>query len=393
MTVQPPPDWKRIHREATLVDLHVHPSMKQQLFNRRLGVRYFAVRTVNLFGVQSSFPRMRTGQYDVFLSNLHVPEKGLQRDFPIINIFRVLRPDLWRKLFSAPPFRATIKILEEMEAEVARWPQVKMAHSPAELEAILAQPEATRPIAAIHAVEGAHSLGGDETSDDGVLRNLEELHRRGVACLTLAHFYKNKVVHPCYPFPENFANLAKDPDLWRDLTQGLTPLGVRVVQRMIELGMLIDLSHCTPAARRQIYDLCDASGRRVPLLATHVGVYEINPSPYNLEDWEIKRIARDGGVVGVIFMNYWLMPHETGQGLNFVARTIAHLVNVGGEDAVGIGSDFDGFADPPDDLHDASQLSRLTQRLLSDGHSETRVKKILGGNGLRALREGWRHSA
>ena len=183
--------------------------------------------------------------------------------------------------------------------------------------------------------------------------------------------------------------LARDPDLWRDLTQGLMPLGVRVVQRMIDLGMLIDLSHSTPVARQQIYELCDASGKRVPLLATHVGAYEINPSPYNLTDWEVKRIARDGGVVGVIFMPYWLMPKESGMGLNFVSRTIAHFVNVGGEDVVGIGTDFDGFATPPEDLYNAEQMPRLTQRLLIDGHSEARVKKILGGNALRALREGW----
>jgi microsomal dipeptidase-like Zn-dependent dipeptidase len=108
-----------------------------------------------------------------------------------------------------------------------------------------------------------------------------------------------------------------------------------------------------------------------------------------LQDWEIKRIARDDGIVSAIFMNYWLMPNETGQGLNFVSRTLEHFINVGGEDHVGLGTDFDGFADPPDDLHDATQMPRLTQRLLSDGHSEERVKKILGGNALRVLREGW----
>lgn len=216
-----------------------------------------------------------------------------------------------------------------------------------------------------------------------------ELYRRGVALLTLAHFYRNRVVHPCYPFPEHMVRLAKNPDLWRDVTLGLTDLGKRVVQRMIELGMLIDLSHCTPPARQQIYDLCDASGKQVPLIASHVGAYEINPSPYNLRDWEIERIARDGGIVSVIFMNYWLMPSETGQGLNFVSRTLEHFIRIGSEDHVGIGTDFDGFADPPDDLHDAAQLPRLTQRLLSDGYSEERVKKILGGNAWRVLREGW----
>ena len=382
-------EWKRIHRDATVIDLHIHPSMKQQLFNRRLGVRYIAFRTINLLGVQSSFPRMKTGQYDAFLSVLHVPEKGLLRDFPIMNVFRVLRPDLWRKLFAAPPFTATIRILEEMEAEVARWPIVQMAHSVTELDAILAQPEGTRPIAVVHAVEGAHSLGDKSASEDEVLRNLEELYRRGVAYITLAHFYRNRVVHPCYPFPEHMVSLARNPDLWRDLSKGLTPLGERVVRRMIDLGMLIDLSHSTPAARQQVYELCEVSGKRVPLMATHVGAYEINPSPYNLADWEVQRIARNGGVVGVIFMPYWLMPKESGMGLNFISRTIEHFVNIAGEDAVGLGTDFDGFATPPEDLYNTEQMPRLTQRLLIDGHSEACVRKILGGNALRVLREGW----
>jgi len=158
---------------------------------------------------------------------------------------------------------------------------------------------------------------------------------------------------------------------------------------MVELGMMIDLSHSTPTARQQIYDIIDASGKRVPLMFSHVGVYEIDPTPYNPSDWEIERVARDGGIVGVIFMPYWLMPKESKQGIDFISRTIQHLVNVGGEDCVGIGTDFDGFTTPPDDLIDASQMPRLTQRLLVDGYTHDQIVKILGGNALRLLREGW----
>ena len=68
-------------------------------------------------------------------------------------------------------------------------------------------------------------------------------------------------------------------------------------------------------------------------------------------------------------MPYWLMPKESKQGINFISRTIRHLVNVGGEDVVGIGTDFDGFTTPPDDLIDASQMPRLTQRLVIDGYT------------------------
>jgi membrane dipeptidase len=158
---------------------------------------------------------------------------------------------------------------------------------------------------------------------------------------------------------------------------------------MIELGILIDLSHCTPTARQQVFDIAEASGKKVPLLATHIGSYDLNPTPYNLRDWEVQRIARDGGMVGVIFMPYWLVPHGGGQGVNQVAQTIERFIKVAGEDAVGLGTDFDGFTTPPEDLKDASEMPRLTQRLIVDGYSEQVICKVLGGNALRVLHEGW----
>lgn len=387
-------DWKRIHHEATVVDLHIHPSMHQQLFNRDLNLRYVINRSLhgNPMNVRASFPRLRDGGYDVILSTLYVPEKDILKDFPIIKLFRFLRPDLWKKLILSEPFDATLKIMKDMEKAVtasASTGVVSLAGSVAELNAILSQPKGQRPIAVIHAIEGAHSLGSTHASDEEVMDHLEVLYQRGVICLTLAHFYPNRVVNPCYPFPEDIARLSANPTLWRDLTLGLTDLGKRVVEKMIELGMLIDVSHCTPTARQQIYDIVDASGKRVPLVASHVGAYAIDPSPYNLTDREIQRIARDGGVIGVIFMPYWLMPKESGQGLNFISRHIQYLIDTGGEDIAGIGTDFDGFTTPPDDLDNASLMPRLTQRLMVDGHSETRIKKVLGANALRVIREGW----
>jgi microsomal dipeptidase-like Zn-dependent dipeptidase len=387
-------DWRQIQKEATIVDLHVHPSMQQQLFRRNINLRFVIDRTLhgNPLAVRASFPRLKDGGLDLILSVLHVPEKAILKDFPIINIFRLLRPDLWKKLIAAQPFDATLHIMDDMENAVAQssgYEAAKMVSNVASLNAILAQPKAQRPLVVIHAVEGAHSLGGADTSDEQVMQHLEALYKRGSIYLTLAHFYPNQVVHPCYPFPEDISQLSSHPTLWRDLTLGLTELGKRVVARMMELGMLIDLSHCTPIARQQIYEIADSIGKRVPLMATHVGAYEINPSPYNLADWEIKRIARDGGIVGVIFMPYWLMPKESRQGLNFVSRHIQHIIQVGGEDVAGIGTDFDGFTTPPDDLDNASQMPRLTQRLVVDGYSPETIKKVLGLNALRVVREGW----
>lgn len=384
-------DWATLHRDSLVVDLHIHPSLQQQLFRRNLNWRYVISR-LNPLSVRASFPRLKKGGYDAILSVIHVPEKGILKDFPIVNVFRLLRPDLWAKILAPAPFKVALRMMDDMETAVSDsthrdW--MKMARSVKELIDIMGQPDAKRPIAVVHCVEGGHCLTGDDTSEAAVLKNLGTFFQRGAAYLTLAHFYPNQVVNPCFPFPEDVLPLAANRNVWRDLTLGLTDIGKHVVEKMIEMGMMIDLSHSTPAARQEIYDIVDASGKRVPLMFTHVGVYEIDPSPYNPTDWEIKRIARDRGVIGVIFMPYWLMPKESKQGINFISRTIQHLVNVGGEDVVGLGTDFDGFTTPPDDLIDASQMPRLTQRLLVDGYSRQQIKKILGGNALRALQEGW----
>ena len=388
-------DWRTIHKEAAIVDLHVHPSLQQQLFHRNLNVRYVINRAfhANPLSVRSSFPRLHRGGLDVILSAVYVPERRILKDFPIAQLLRVLRPGLWHRIIASPPYEATRRMMADLERAVAMSTAtvaVTMTKSVAELNTLLDQPPERRAIAIIHAIEGGHSLEGEYSTDADVLSNLNELFAAGVCCIGLAHFYENRLAHPCYPFPEDIARLARRPTLWRDISLGLTDLGRQVVERMIELGMLIDLTHSTPAGRRQVYDIADASGQVVPLVATHAGAYGINPSPYNLADWEIRRIARDGGVIGVIFMPYWLMPKESHQGLNFISRHIQYLMDTGGEDVVGIGTDFDGFTVPPDDLDNASMMPRLTQRLVADGHSEVQIKKILGGNALRVIRQAWR---
>ncbi len=75
--------------------------------------------------------------------------------------------------------------------------------------------------------------------------------------------------------------------------------------------------------------------------------------------------------------------------MNFIARTIRHFIDVAGVDHVAIGTDFDGFTDPPDDLKDTSELPKLTQQLLAEGYSKEEIEKILGASALRVMRQGW----
>jgi microsomal dipeptidase-like Zn-dependent dipeptidase len=382
----PPQTWQQIHANATVVDLHAHPAFNVSLFHRLLTSRlYPSSRAFDPFSVRTNFPRLKDGGVDVVLSVIHPPERGILQECPPLNLLRYIMPRSFRRIYGRPYFAVASDIMDRIEKAVEKGidpstgqPYARFVHSPAELEEILSQGQ-KKPLVFIHAIEGGHVI-------DGKLDNLEKLSRRGVAYLTLAHFFENEIVAPTYPWPENLQRFG-----WfsgeRDLTRGLSKFGEQVVEKMVELGMLIDLSHSTPAARRRIYQIAN---RRVPLIFTHVGAYEINPDPYNPQDWELREIAESGGIAGVIFMNYWLMPRETGRGLNFIAHTLRRFVQAAGVNHVGLGSDFDGFTDPPDDLKDASELPKLTQRLVVEGYQEDEIEKILGGNALRVLREGWR---
>jgi membrane dipeptidase len=388
MSSEEHPVWEQIHKGNTpLVDWHVHPSLKTFLFKRVLTMRFGANRAFNPFSLRTDFGRLREGGLDVLMSTAYAPERDIVEDCIYLKALRLLMPFQYRRVFGGNYFDVTMHILDLMEDQVHKTEKdgtslAKMVYSVRELDAMLAQGP-NRPIAVIHNVEGAHSL-------DGKLENLQRLFDRGVAYLTIAHFYPNAVVNPVFPYPEKVQGMGCFPygeDLCKwDLTKGLTSFGKQVVDAMVDMGMIIDISHCTPVARKEIYDIVR---NRRPIIASHVGAYEINPSPYNLKDWELKRIADTGGLVAVIFMNYWLMPHETKRGLDFIARTIDHFVKAGGVNNVGIGTDFDGFTDPPDDLKDASKLPLLTQRLLAEGYTQEAIEKIWGGNGVRVLREGW----
>ncbi len=407
----PPPHWAELHRNATVVDIHAHPALKAALFHRDLTRRS---KLIQAFfwppDVRTNFPALRDGGVDVLLSAIYAPEKRLVDDFAFLKLLRYAPwPSLrrtWHDLFDAPYFSVANGLLDDLERRLdqqASAPRrVELARSVADLDRLLAQTP-DPPIAFVHTIEGGHALQGESGSDEEILGNLEALFARGVASITLAHFYPNRLVMPVFPYPtyaQPLITRQRLDRLWRDLdlTAGLSPTGEAVVERMFELGMIVDVSHCTPAARRRVYEIAALKRVHSRVIASHVGAYALHPTPYDLEDWEIRWMAEHGGLVGVIFMNYWLVPWSTGPGLDHIARTIEHLVKAAGGTTthVALGTDFDGFTDPPDDLKDASELPRLTQRLVAEiaalavwKYTDQDVENILGANALRVLRQGW----
>jgi membrane dipeptidase len=176
-------------------------------------------------------------------------------------------------------------------------------------------------------------------------------------------------------------------------TGGLTAWGRRAIQRMNELGIVVDLVHINEVGFWEILDLTTA-----PLVLSH-STGSMFAAPEQVADrppkWidrpelvlprdreRLKAIARNGGVLGIIFDNKL--------DLDGVVADIEVAVEAMGPDHVGLGSDYFGLGRAPKRLEDISKLPALTRRLVERGHADEVILKILGGNYLRVFGEVWK---
>jgi membrane dipeptidase len=327
---------------------------------------------------------LEEGGVKVLWSSLHIPEREYFECWlpRLVSVFsrggRAIR-----KLSSWECLRL---MKDGMEFQVARAEGFELARSNAELDDALSAGNT----AIVHTIEGGHVLGaGLEPGDEaGRLARVDELADWGVASLTLAHLFPNELAGHANAIPPKpkvpFCDI--DPD--EDLDRGLEPVGRAVVERMVERRMVPDVSHCAPVARRQVYELV---GNRIPVVATHTGVRSLRDVPYNLDRDDVAAIVATGGVVGVIFMPYWLEEGNPGPGREAIWRTMDQIREWSGGswDHVAVGTDFDGFTDPPDDVDCASKLPEVRAKLEEEGLSESEMDAVLGGNARRVLRDGW----
>jgi membrane dipeptidase len=370
-----------------LTDMHAHPAMNAFFWDRDLRRHYFTGDTFNPLASLSDFKMLREGDVRVLWSVLHVPEEDYFRNPAIRLLARFTRGG--RQMLKLNAWECTLRMMDEMERQVARADdEFGVARSNAELDAVLAAGRR----AIVHTVEGGHPLDAGLAKDDvqGRLARLQELSERGVASLTIAHLFPNDLAGHAEGIPADQHKIV----FWKldtkvDLSRGLTDLGEAVVKRMAELRMVPDLTHCTPASRKRVYELV---GKEIPVVATHIGVRALNDLPYNLGEDDVKAIAASGGAVGVIFMPYWLESSHPGPGLEAIWRTMKQINDWSGGEwrHVAIGTDFDGFTDPPDDCDCAAQLPRVREMLDAKGLTRPEVEAVLGANARRVLRDGWR---
>ena len=369
-----------------LTDIHAHPAMNSFLWDRDLRRHYFTGRTFNPLASLTDFKMLTEGGVKVLWSSLHIPE----REFFGCRL-------LWlaahltaggRKLLKANAWDCLLVMMSKMERQVARADRFEMAHSNFELDMVGRRGST----AIVHTVEGGHVLGAGLDANDlpGRLARLTKLADHGVASLTLAHLFPNDLAGHAEAIPAAQRSGPICPlDTGVQPERGLTDTGRAVVERMVELRMIPDVTHCTPAARRDVYELV---ANRLPVIASHIGVQSMNPEEYNLDEDDVRAIAASNGVVGVIFMPYWLDKSHPGPGLDAIWKTMdtLHQWSGGSWKHVAIGTDFDGFTDPPDDCDSEAKLPRIRPVLEAEGVSRDDAEAVLGGNARRVLRDGWR---
>lgn len=157
----------------------------------------------------------------------------------------------------------------------------------------------------------------------------------------------------------------------------LTGFGREAIRELERLHIAVDVSHLND---QSFWDVLKAAEK--PVIATHSNARSVCPHRRNLTDEMFKAIAQSGGLVGLNFARDFIAPHEEPADLAAMARHLEHFLELGGEDVLAIGSDYDG-ADIDSCIDRPQKLKDLYQTLLDGGVSEKTADKIFFGNALR----------
>jgi membrane dipeptidase len=264
-----------------------------------------------------------------------------------------------------------------------------------------------KKLAVLMGLEGGHAI-------ENSLAVVRELYRAGVRYITLTHVNTNEWADSSGNYMVGEYN-AKD-SIKHD---GLTAFGRDVIKEMNRLGMIVDISHVSDGTVADVLEVSTA-----PVMASHSACRALTDMPRNLTDDQIKQVASKGGLV-MINVGSFFLSQKTWDGFVAMKRRVApqvaklqkdagkdmgkfygslfalyekelagspqatladvadhidHVIKIGGIDAVGLGTDFDGIPNPPTGFEDYSKLPDLVKELLRRGHSDADVRKILGEN-------------
>ena len=323
-------------------------------------------------------------------------------------------------LYSLEPYyahryelRHTLQLLELSLQQIEKHrDQIALAHNASDIERIAAQGK----VAAFLDLEGAYDLDGDPLT-------LRALYRLGLRSLML----------PAHNQHSNFADSCCEVPRWN----GINDRGRELIREMNRLGMIINVAH---ASTETILQTVAAS--QDPVLYSHGGYRHVVNIPRNISDEAATAIAAKGGVIGHQIGNSMNNPRDfarrqdearrkgTAPGLlttlapprrsspppttfdelnrqmasgqpggprpvppdvrmtvDELVEVIDYAVRLVGEDHVAIGADFDGGVPPPHGIEDISDYPKITEGLVRKGYSDQRIRKIMGLNLLRLIRQ------
>lgn len=204
----------------------------------------------------------------------------------------------------------------------------------------------------------------------GELERIRRFYERDVRVITLTWNGEN-----CFGSP-NSADA-------RVMGRGLTDFGLQAVEYMNELGMLVDVSHLSDGG---FWDVARVSRR--PFAATHSNCRALAPHTRNLTDEMIRALAERGGVAGLNYFPHFLSadPEENHSRVEDMCRHVLHMLNVGGEDCIALGSDFDGIYGELE-IASPEDVPGLFAALERAGLTPRQLEKFACGNVLRVLGE------
>lgn len=362
-----------IHYDALLVD--THNDFIWKVFDKGA---VFGQR--NSF-TQSDLPRFKAGGLDVQVFAVWIPMNQVKKSFNFV--------------------LSQVNSLKDIESENSS--EFEFAKTYDDIIRITNE----KKICGLIGIEGGTAIGND-------LDNINTFFEMGIRYIGLAWNNSNAI-----------STSARDA-VERGKQGGLTEFGIQVVNRMNEVGMLVDVSHLSEEG---FWDVIENT--KSPVIASHSNCYSLNPHFRNLTDEQMKAIAKNGGYIGINFHDKFLdneadmkrtlnayekFPDELnalnelygddlirynkerekflsennilgGTSIDKVIEHIDYVKNLIGVDYVGIGSDFDGGISPPNELYDASTYPLITKKLVEKGYSAEEIKKVLGGNFLRVFKQ------
>lgn len=324
-------------------------------------------------GFHTDIPRLRAGGVKAQFWSVYVPASTRLR---------------------GESLQATLEQIEFVHDMIRHYPQTfALCLTAADVEQAVEEGK----IASLIGMEGGHSI-------ENSISVLRRLHQRGARYMTLTH-----------SATLDWADSATD-----DARHGgLTAFGERVVLEMNRLGMLVDLSHVSDDTMRDAMRISKS-----PIIYSHSSARAIGDHPRNVPDDILPLVKQNGGVIMVNFYSGFISPEAADRrrlrdakkleweqefkdqekvdaalakwdlahplptgSIHDVVDHIDHLVAKCGIDHVGIGGDFDGIGTVPKQLEDVSTYPFITQALLNRGYSDGDIRKVMGKNVLRVLRE------